>query len=202
MPYFTQLRMRAICEGGISTVGGAGTGGLSGSSCRGCRAYRQHARSTRRWVGRRGLPGCWHANWRFRFKQGFGGLARSGDPLAVIAARMRLLLSGKQDLLRMVDFVRDLSKRRFVNLASWTWEAGALSASAPSWLDLASLQKSHNRRSGKSIRVARIPSGDLGFLTFGQIVEKCFYLSRFRNHFVDDYIDQLEESGRYFWVIS
>ena len=34
MPYFTQLRMRATCEGGISTVGGAGTAGLSGSSCR------------------------------------------------------------------------------------------------------------------------------------------------------------------------
>jgi hypothetical protein len=30
-------------------------------------------------------------------------LARSGDPLAIIAARMRLLLSGKQDLLRMVE---------------------------------------------------------------------------------------------------
>ena len=34
MPYFTQLRMRATCEGGISTGGGAGATGLSGSSCR------------------------------------------------------------------------------------------------------------------------------------------------------------------------
>jgi hypothetical protein len=48
------------------------------------------------------LPGCWRADWCFRRKQGFGGLACSGDPLAIIAARMRLVLSAKQDLLRMV----------------------------------------------------------------------------------------------------
>ena len=34
MPYFTQVRMRATCERGISTIGGAGATGLSGSSCR------------------------------------------------------------------------------------------------------------------------------------------------------------------------
>ncbi|MGA8757461.1 MAG: hypothetical protein WB611_14240 [Stellaceae bacterium] len=44
------------------------------------------------------MLGCGRADWRFRFKQGFGGLARSSDPLAIIAARVRLLLSAKQDI--------------------------------------------------------------------------------------------------------
>ena len=34
MPYFSQVRMRATCEGGISTGGGGGATGLSGSSRR------------------------------------------------------------------------------------------------------------------------------------------------------------------------
>jgi hypothetical protein len=40
---------------------------------------------------------------RFRCEQRFGGLARSGDLLAVIAAMMRIVLSRKQDLLRTVS---------------------------------------------------------------------------------------------------
>jgi hypothetical protein len=51
-------------------------------------------------------------------------LARSRDVLAIIAASMRLLLSAKQDLLRMVRAFRDIERGRFVNfgkldLGSW-----------------------------------------------------------------------------------
>jgi hypothetical protein len=63
----------------------------------------QHTRFARRWIGGRGLLIGWRADWWFRGEQGFGGLARPADLLAIIAARMRLLLSAKQDLLRTVD---------------------------------------------------------------------------------------------------
>jgi hypothetical protein len=57
----------------------------------------QHTRFARRWVGGSDLLDGWGADRRFRGKQGFGGLARSGDPLAIIAATMGLLvLSTKQ----------------------------------------------------------------------------------------------------------
>jgi hypothetical protein len=65
-----------------------------------------------------------------RGKQGFGGLARSADPLAIIAARIRLVLSAKQELLRVVDLVRDYRPGDSVTLASWIWEAGERSASS------------------------------------------------------------------------
>jgi hypothetical protein len=67
------------------------------------REYSQHTRFTRRLVGWRGVRNRWPADWRFRCKQRFGRLARSGDPLAIIAARVGLLLSAKQDLLRTLD---------------------------------------------------------------------------------------------------
>jgi hypothetical protein len=63
----------------------------------------QHTRFARRCVGGGDLLNCWRADGRFRGKQGLGGLARSADSLPIIAARLRLLLSAKQELLRMVD---------------------------------------------------------------------------------------------------
>jgi hypothetical protein len=67
------------------------------------RDYSQHTRFARRLVARSRARNWWLADWWFRCEQGFGGLARSGDRLAIVAARMRLLLSAKQDLLRTVD---------------------------------------------------------------------------------------------------
>jgi hypothetical protein len=46
-----------------------------------------------------------------RVPSGLGRLARSGDLLAIIAARARLLLSAKQDLLRNGDPTRDVPNR-------------------------------------------------------------------------------------------
>jgi hypothetical protein len=77
------------------------------ANCRRRRDYSQHTRFARRLVARSRVRNWWLADWWFRCEQCFGGLARSGDPLAIIAVRMRLLLSAKQDLLRKVDFVRD-----------------------------------------------------------------------------------------------
>jgi hypothetical protein len=90
----------------------------------------QHTRFARRWGGGGDLLNCWRADGPFRGEQGFGGLGRSADPLAIMAARIRLVLSAKQELLRVIDFVRDYRRGDSVILASWTWEAGARSASS------------------------------------------------------------------------
>jgi hypothetical protein len=68
-------------------------------TCRRGRNYSQHARLADRLVGWRRVGTWWRADRWFRFEQGFGRLARSGDPLAIITARMRFLVSGKQGLL-------------------------------------------------------------------------------------------------------
>jgi hypothetical protein len=69
------------------------------------REYRQHTRFAGRLLGRRQrFRTCSRADRRgFRGEQGFGRFVRSADPLAIIGARVRLLLSARQDLLRMVD---------------------------------------------------------------------------------------------------
>jgi hypothetical protein len=56
-------------------------------------------------------------------------LARPGDLLAIIAARLYLLLSAKQDYLATRLSLSDIEKGSLA-LASWTWELGSLSASS------------------------------------------------------------------------
>ena len=72
----------------------------------------QHPRFPRRWVGWWGARNQLLGDLPFRSEQRLGRLARSGDPLAIIAARVRLL--AKQDLLRTVD-PSATSKEGFVN---------------------------------------------------------------------------------------
>jgi hypothetical protein len=107
MPYLTKVRMRANCDRGIwRGVCGLWLTGVSSCSWR-IGAAGETIRSTR------GLRADWFlgaesgtdgfADWWVCCEQCFGGLARSGDPLEIIAARVRLLLSAKQDLLRTVD---------------------------------------------------------------------------------------------------
>ena len=102
MPYFTHARMRASCERGISPAGGERAIAVSDSS------------------GKTGISGeiigstrGLRTDLRFR-EQRFGRLARLHDPLAIITARRRLLLSTKQDFLRnLLSFLRWQSTRRF-----------------------------------------------------------------------------------------
>ena len=65
---------------------------------RGC----QHARFARRLVGQRGVRNQLLGNLPFRCEQRLGCLTRSCHPLAIIAARVRVLPSAKQELLRKV----------------------------------------------------------------------------------------------------
>jgi hypothetical protein len=65
-------------------------------------------------LGWRGARNCRRADRRFCCEQGFGRLACSGDPLAIVAARMRLVLSAKQELLRKVIDTRDRNEIRQV----------------------------------------------------------------------------------------
>ena len=57
----------------------------------------QHTRLARRLVGWRGVGNRWPADWRFCYEQRFRRLPRSGDRLVIIARRVRLLSSAKQD---------------------------------------------------------------------------------------------------------
>ena len=94
-------------------LGGGWTFPLLVTDRRRRREDRQHTRFAGRAVGRRQcFRKCWRADrlW-FRGEQGFGLLACSGDLLAIIAARLYLLLSAKQDLLRNGDPIRDIRGR-------------------------------------------------------------------------------------------
>ena len=97
----------------------------------GRREHRQHPRFADRPVGRRQrFRNCCRADRRwFRGEQGLGRLARPDDLLAIIAARLYLLLSAKQDLLRNGDPNSAMSRTNS-RISARTWEAMSRAASA------------------------------------------------------------------------
>ena len=100
MPYFAKVRMRANCDRGDFTRRRRGYNRTFGFlTCRRGRNYSQHTRLVDRVVSWRRVRTRWRADRWFRREQGLGRLARSGDPLAGVAARVRLLVLAKQGLL-------------------------------------------------------------------------------------------------------
>jgi hypothetical protein len=89
MPYFR-----------TAGIGASSATGVSGSGIAG--AIIRTTRLACRLLGWRVVRNRRRADRPFRGEQRFGCLARSGDPLAIVAARMWLVLSANQELLRKV----------------------------------------------------------------------------------------------------
>lgn len=95
MPYFTRERMRENCDRGISGVRcSAGViAAVTASSLLPVQRLFAAPAACARWAPVVRVRNSWSGLGRFRYEQCFGGLARSGDLLAVIAMRVRMLLS-------------------------------------------------------------------------------------------------------------